>query len=256
LVLLALHGVGCVRAGIGAPEADGASGRDAVADRALTEDTGDSLDSTVTDGPRPDSCVPPAAGPSIATLTDTFDQLDSGKWLVPMKAPGCLVSADGVLHVGYPDSTGKAYCMAITRNRFDLTGQQLVLKVPATCKPQMAGVQTALYVAAGCSVNFQILQENNKLWATMILAGGDVRFAATTDPPYDSSADQWWRLRESGGTLSFESGPSGTGPWTARGSVVPPRPLTAVTVSLAAGHWKDTTACEARFDCLNLPSCK
>jgi hypothetical protein len=225
-----------------------------VIDRGLVDDF--ALDSIVTDGLQPDSCVPPTAGPSIATLTDSFNQLDNGKWLLPIKPPDCLISADGVLRVGFPKSTGKAYCMAITRERFDLTGQQLVLKVPATCKPQVVGVQTAVYINAGCSVSFEFLQENSGLWGSMNLPGGaKVRFT-TKEPPYDSSADLWWRLRESGGTLSFDSGPSSNGPWTPRGSAAPPRPLTSVVVSLAVGHWKDAPACEAQFDCLNLPSCE
>jgi hypothetical protein len=69
---------------------------------------------------------------------------------------------------------------------------------------------------------------------------------------YDPS-DLWWRLRESGGVLYFDTSMDGK-TFQNRGSIPDPAPLDSVTVGLGAGENVDAgDAGEAEFRCYNLP---
>jgi len=51
-------------------------------------------------------------------------------------------------------------------------------------------------------------------------------------PPYNAVTMRWWRIREAGGTVFFESAPDVRGPWTQRASVVPTINITALFMKI------------------------
>lgn len=71
---------------------------------------------------------------------------------------------------------------------------------------------------------------------------------------YSAAAHRWWRLRESGGSLFWETAPDG-GTWTVRRTAVSPAWVgdTNLTILLAA-HRDAGTADYAEFDNVNNPS--
>jgi hypothetical protein len=84
-------------------------------------------------------------------------------------------------------------------------------------------------------------------------AGGVQRVAARKD--YNSTADSWWRIRNSGTSILFETSPDGLSTtWVQRASTPTAWDITALRVNLIAGTF-DSVASPgvAIFDNLNVP---
>ena len=91
----------------------------------------------------------------------------------------------------------------------------------------------------------------------LLEAGGFSFLQGTVDTPlssYDAAKDVWWRLRESGGTLFFETSADGA-TWTMKGQTADPPGLDAVQVTIGAGAYRATSMPgTAEFRCYNLPA--
>ncbi len=135
-----------------------------------------------------------------------------------------------------------------TEREYDLRGCNLWLEVPLV---PPAEVQGGALLMAGLDQNHFAVIET---WAGSLTAGLFVggSFEAGTSTTYDASVHRWWRLREAGGTLHFETSPDAE-QWNTLLQTASPASLEAVTVMLAAqisDPYGDVVRVE--FDNLNL----
>ena len=209
--------------------------------------TGDAA-SAKTDAPADgaDACATAMfSSPAASSLTDDF----STGMLTDVWAPiaPCIQQTGGEL-VAAPDGTGQ-YCHAWTNASYHLTCDSIVFKVPEVTV-QMNGVQTFVYIAqAGTGTfNVALLLEADFVFASSAIPAGEIHMGG-----YDAAQDQWWKLDEHGGTLSFWTSADAQS-WNFRGSTPDPISLDDVQIALGAGTWEVVaTPGEARFHCYNLP---
>lgn len=227
----------------GGPELDGR-----VMDGPASD--GPASDGPTSDGPSTDVVVPPAGCGKTTLLSDAFDSTTRNPlWQPPFAATGASVTFNGSRIVfALPPSRASATSGLESRMEYDLSDSRLFLEVPQV--PSAASAQTYVQLyGAGGAVFFQL--EGGQLLFRKETGAGFTDIGTLT---YDPVAHRWWQLRESAGTLYWETSPSGlAGTWVVRASVATPVPVTSLTVMLAAA----TTASEAapgsaHFDNLNL----
>jgi hypothetical protein len=173
---------------------------------------------------------------STGALTDQWSPIAS-----------CIVQTGGEV-VATPASSG-GYCHAWTNAYFHLTCDAITMKVPEITSSEV-GAQTYVYVGdeAGAPTLY---------WYVVVEGGG---FSLHRDPQpaidagaYDSVQDQWWRLRETGGSIFFETAPDGLS-WVTRASAPDPMSLDKVNIAIGAGVRMPVTAAgRARFHSYNTP---
>src|SRR5690606_35371238 len=125
-------------------------------------------------------------------------------------------------------SAGMTGDATLTSNvAYDLTGSHVHVAL-IDAGVQEAGLETypiiLTEVAANQDDSLLIVVSNGTVGIYEVVGGVPNGLAF---PSYDPVAMRWWRIRESGGTVYYESAPDVRGPWTVQASVVP-------TVNIAA----------------------
>jgi hypothetical protein len=102
--------------------------------------------------------------------------------------------------------------------------------------------------------------EADKVWIAAgdgnVYAEQQVGYARTNllTIPYDAYMHRWWRIRESGGSVFFETSPDGCG-WTTQVAVADPFPLNTMMIGFGTGTYDlaDADPGAGVFDNLNVP---
>jgi hypothetical protein len=223
----------------GEPPEAGTNPRDASRDHASSSDSADAR--------RPIDCGT-FTHPAASSLMTTF----AGSTMAPGWSTGtaqCAQQIDGAA-VFRPEGLGD-FCLFYTPESYHLTCDSVTVQVPQTTTPAFS-VQTVMYIE-------QATADLDARTNLVLLGGGFViTFNGTqlASVPYDPANDLWWRLRESNGTLFFETSLDGVS-FTTRHSLPDPMSFDNVTVTLGAGIWTTPVpvdAGEARFRCYNVPA--
>jgi glucose/arabinose dehydrogenase len=188
--------------------------------------------------------TPPATTP-VAQFTDTFTGtvIDAAKWQVVGTA--ARTAQNGVLTVT-PVATGTGTWGVKSQKTYDLTGSAVYVEVPQVTK-------------ANAAVDTQFMLELDSL-NRLIIGRGQSGFYlrhrvngvnTNTNLTYDATAMRWWRLREAGNQVFFETSPNGT-TWTVRRTVAKAFSLNAlkVTLQVTTGSAVSSPGA-AKFDNLN-----
>ena len=191
----------------------------------------------------------PFLQPGASTFSDDFHTGSlSPNWF---SAQTCVQEVVGELRATPTPTGANTYCIATAPGSFHLTCDSITMKVPQATDQQQNGPQTFIYVTTpdgGHQVDV-ILEGDGFNY----LIDHTQNVPLTQGGPYDPSADLWWRLRESGGTLFFETSPDGK-QWNVRSQGPDPIPLDDVTIDIGAGTYNPVTPGEAHFRCYNVPS--
>ena len=191
----------------------------------------------------PDAGCGPFTVPGTSSLSDMF-----GGTLLPNwgSNDACLQETGGAMVAQPLANATNSYCLGSTANVYHLTCDSVTVKVSAAA--QTLGVQTFIYISATDTADQLLL---------FVEAGGfslgprDGPGAIPITTPYSPTSDLWWRLRETGGELFFESSPNGS-TWALRGRGPSPMPFDKVRVTLGAGTYKAIASPgTARFQCFN-----
>jgi hypothetical protein len=161
---------------------------------------------------------PPSGLPALATLTDAFTGIDTTKWTAETDSPGSSVSASGgVLTLSPEPGNGAGGAKLITASQYALTGSSITVRVPQVVSA--SGNATSMLwlgpsaTAWNDAVGFWF--ESGTLYAFYNRAG--VTSTAAT-LAYSSTAHAWWRIRESGGMVFWDTSADGT-TWTQQGAL-------------------------------------
>ena len=190
----------------------------------------------------------PIAVPGASSFSDDFASGSFAPNWFPVDE-SCVHEAGGELVAQPAPNTVDSYCFAWTTSSYRLASDSVAVKVPEVTTQATIGVQTFIYLeTADGSQELVLLLEGGgfQLYGTgptLVVTGG-----------YDPQEDLWWRLREAGGDLFFETSPDGT-TFVLRGQWPDPIVLDDVRVGLGAGAWQALASPgQARFDCYNLPA--
>jgi hypothetical protein len=186
--------------------------------------------------------------PGTSSLVDRFeDGVPGSAW---MTLGGCPPLETGGQVIFAPPANAMDFCWYASTDVFHLTCDTLTVKV-TDVTASVLGVQTFIY----------LVPTDGLIPLNLLLEAGSFRLAPDEGPgeiaipqPYDPVADVWWRLRESQGTLYFETSPDGLA-WVVRGSGASPIPLDALQIRFGAGTYQLVGAPgEAHFACYNAPA--
>lgn len=181
----------------------------------------------------------------IETLRDDFSTQDTAKWtfidatvsggVLPVPAPLAALDYNGAESVNTYDLTGSSAMIEVTSI---LTGGTSV-ETYLTLKNADSSNELVIMTQGQGSINFR-----HKV------AGVENNFFIT----YDAVAHRVWRIRESAGTIYWETSPN-TSPngWTVQKTLATPFDITALRVGLVAGYWDSaqTASGTAQYDNLN-----
>lgn len=157
---------------------------------------------------------------SMATFADPFNQtsVDSTKW-AQATAGGATLSFDATgATVTYPSSSTASTAGSVSaKANYDLTGSYAYLQVLAVPSSSTnADAEMALLLDSNNWLRW--VYEGGTLYAQYMVAG--TRNNATTFT-YNSTTHKLWRIRESGGTIYWDTSADGSS-WTNQASVANP----------------------------------
>jgi hypothetical protein len=238
---------------------DGASPVDVVA---VSMDAGDAVsDARVSPDDSPvDARTPTVEGdcgsfslPPASSLVDDFTSASpSPSWFVP-PPNDCIQQVDDSLVATPLANTVTSFCLAVTVADYHLECDSIAMRVPKVTTTEV-GVQTIIYVDAVDSQKhlFLVLENGGFQLVSGQSDGGTASVSLTG--AYDATKDLWWRLREAGGAVYFDTAPDGV-TWTTRGTTPDPFPLDDVNIFLGAGAYKAVAnPGQASFQCYNVPA--
>jgi len=142
---------------------------------------------------------------------------------------------------------GKVQTMA----SYDLTACRAVVRVTGVPDP-LGYAALVLYLASDNTSYLEIIESDAELTFKYWLTGNSHVLATI---PYDAALHAWWRLRESGGAVYWETSADGK-VFTSHATLMPPPfPVTELQLSLTTGAGASMTppAGGGHFDDLNLP---
>ena len=184
-----------------------------------------------------------------SSFTDDFDDgVTDPIWDRSWADAACTMGETGgdlVLDLG-PNAL--AYCGYLSSKSFDLTGDALAFEVPQMVAP-VAGAEAYARMEVDDENGLEFVQGGGTLSFRREVAGS---VAVLASVQYDSNAHRWWRFREAGGTVYWETAPDGAA-WVVRAQASAPMPVTALDVVLGAGTWQSLAAPGGvHYDNLNL----
>ena len=187
----------------------------------------------------PDAGSPPDAAPA-ALFADSFDDSGLAGWQ-PWTHTGCTsAEVGGALALTFNSSSGP-YCGADSQQTFDLRGRSVTVEVAQG--PIDSGFEEYLLLFAGADQVAMVREETGLLMHFRSAAG----VTASRTVANDVTAQRHWRVRESGGTVFWETSPDRV-TWTQRHSAASPIDLTSLRLELAAGRFAGFGAITVRFD--------
>jgi hypothetical protein len=167
------------------------------------------------------------AAPSIATLTDDFTTANSTKWVYNAAASvsgGQLVETPNTSYTGQIDSV----------TAYDLTGSAAFVQLAQRPNVGNGGIEAYLQIDVGSTIN-----QNNIGWnltgstLTAFRRVGGV-WTAVTSLTYSAASHQRFRVRESGGSIFWDTYDGST--WTQRGTWVQTWSVTSMKVHIGTGY--------------------
>lgn len=187
----------------------------------------------------------------VGSFTDDFnDGLRSREWDRTWEnIDGMMGESGGHLVCSLvPDNA--AYAAYYSSRGFDLTGSSLVVEVPQTPPSGLPGA-SFIGLDGPDSTELEMRLSGGQLELHVVLAGGDDQKLGSV--LYSAAAHRWWRIRESGGTVYYETAPDGK-LWSTRAEIPVPFAIDALDLYLGAGAYQNVPSPgAAHYDNLNLP---
>lgn len=187
-----------------------------------------------------------------STLTDNFNDnsLNTGLWTAYADAGTSLAEANGRLELTLR-ANGNGYVGVFSVAQYDLTGSSVLVECPDRGTGG-SGQTASIELDLDASNSIKVLCDGTGIMAQTVIAGVNTSFGVTT---YSAVTHRWWRIREAGGSVYFETSPTGApNSWTALYSRTNPFALTALTLKLFGGTYASVaTPGVPKFDNFNLP---
>lgn len=189
--------------------------------------------------------------PAISEILEDFSAptRNASLWNLAVGS-GSALQSDGRLTISpASNQTPATYDGYSSVNTYDLTGSSIRVEYVQGLATSN-GCEAALTLEAGSSSNVMSIVSIYNGYVLRLRTGGtydDTYLNPRNDPLY-----RWWRLREQGGTLYWDTSADGI-TWTNRRSAASTFALTSLRVKLSAGTWQNiATPGQAIFDNVNI----
>src|SRR5262245_24889200 len=143
----------------------------------------------------------------VSLMTDDFMASTlSPRWFTYVFSGGTLSQGGGELVATFPSSTsGSLYIGAESVSFMDFRYARMYVRVTQVLSQATQGV-TRVEMVSDIDNYIQIIEGSGTLYAYVGIGGVAMRAASV---PYDPLAHAWWQLRESQGTVYFETSMDG-----------------------------------------------
>jgi hypothetical protein len=163
--------------------------------------------------------------------------------------PGMLAETGGKLVISLVpnQSTSAAY---VASSSLDLTGSSVLLEVPSVVSAA-DGSETRVILQAPGDQEIEMSESQGHLHFSIKKLNMWQELGSVLYAPVQH---RWWRIRETAGTLSWDTSPDGK-TWTAQAQIAPaPFPIDALDLFLEGNGWAaQANPGISSFDNLNLP---
>jgi hypothetical protein len=176
----------------------------------------------------------------LETFTDLFNQgtLNTGLWTQFTAGSATFTYGATGAQVNYPASSTSSTDGDISSNTtYDLTasyGFVHVITVPSAA----TAADAAFRVSQNATNWYRFVYEGGTLFCQKQIAGVT---ATITSFAYNATTHAYWRISESGGTISWDTSTDGLS-WTSRATFLNTLTITAVSVLLAGTCFKNETS--------------
>ena len=194
----------------------------------------------------PDAGPPAARCGTLSVLRDEFDDATPWPQFYSWQDTGVSISeTGGHVVVDVPAGTAPGWAGYTTMHRYDLTGGAWEVKVS-----ESGGHFTTIEVRAHTGARAQLLNEDGTLLAAVYNVPDD---GVRASRAYDPVDDLYWRIREDGGVLYWETSPDRAA-WSELHSEPVPIPTEHVMGLVSGGGQLRGAASQLRFDDVNFAS--
>lgn len=183
--------------------------------------------------------------PLIETLTDNFDDnsVDTAKWnAISWGTPPTVTEASGKGVITFPNpsvNTDDGYYES--DNYYDLTSSSVFFQ-PTTFPIGDSSSYLSLQMDSNNKIEWEYW--NGHLYAQYFVGGSRTNIVDLT---YDPAVHVWWKISESGGTITWWTSVDGL-IWTSRATVANPITITALRVYLEALTWSSGISNPGTFE--------
>jgi hypothetical protein len=163
----------------------------------------------------------------IETLIDPFNQssLNTGLWTESLAGGATTTYGATGAQVNFPASTTSSTDGHITSNNtYDLTGSSVSVHVIAS--PSTGSTSSLLQVMTDANNYFWWIKQGTGFYAQRMKAGVG---GSVINIGYNSVTHAWWKISESGGTITWWTSPDGV-TWTSQATYVHGMTITAMNV--------------------------
>jgi hypothetical protein len=186
----------------------------------------------------------------VSSFSDDFgDGVQGPEWARSYASSGTKAEVGGEL-VLTPPSTVTGSAVYMTGAAYDLTGDAVVVEVP-TMVDTTTPAQAYLRVENDADHGLSIAQQSGTIAFRYEEDGVTIVAASLL---YVADDHRWWKIREAGGTVYWETSPDGAA-WVVRAQMIdPPVDVTTLDVMLGAATYEVVAAPgAAHFDHYNAP---
>ncbi|EYF00686.1 Hypothetical protein CAP_0318 [Chondromyces apiculatus DSM 436] len=196
--------------------------------------------------------VPGCPGGHIPFVDGFDDGVVGSAWLTFINAPATLAEANGAAEVNLPATNeNEMYGGLRSVDEFDVAGCAVFVAVDQATDSATQGF-TQFYLTAGDQVaQVEISKISGQLQFKQVVQGQQEELLQV---PYDAVAHRYWRLREAGGAIYWETSANAVG-WQVHVSRPSVLPSTLARVGVGAGTYQvePSTPGLVRFGAVNLP---
>lgn len=171
----------------------------------------------------------------IETVQDDFDfgGVDIGKW----STWGSLsIVATTNLRLEITSQTSPQYGGLLSLSTYDLTGSSVISQLTDAGNQSITSLEVYPMELVTGSDAISVMVNGGIVYARKKIAGVYTTVGSTVS--YNSSAMQWFRIREASGTTYWEYASNPTGSWTTIASAANPITVTNLTAGISVGTWQ------------------
>jgi len=206
--------------------------------------------SSTTAGPGPGGGMPQGGnggnGPLCAPYDAFDDDMIDSQWEPLLLGGNVAISEPGELHIDVAAGTGNRWGRILTAMPHDTTACGMTISFAGTITAEEM-VYAELYIDVGNRAGFHLV--GNELRMRQEIAA----VVESTDVPYNSNSDRWWRVVWEGNELVWFTSPDGVS-WMERVRKISALDPMAMHILIGAGVFGMTTAgVNVEFDQLNWP---
>lgn len=168
----------------------------------------------------------------ISTLQDLFDQtsLNTGLWTQFTAGSATFTYASSGAQVNYPASSTSSTDGDLSSNTtYDLTASSIFIHV-ITVPSAATSADAEIRIKQDATNWYRWVYEGGTLFAQKQIVGVTATIFSVA---YNSSTHAYWRISESGGTITWSTSTDGIS-FTSRGTFINTLTLTAMSVLIAA----------------------